>query len=134
VGTVEILAVVAACLVAVVVGFHLALAAGAPWAAAAYGGRAALDDGTLPTRYRLVSVISAVVLIAALWLILVKGSVISRGPVPTGVSTVGVWVLVGLFLLNTIANLRGRHPLERWGASAVTAILAVLCVFISIDA
>jgi H+/Cl- antiporter ClcA len=89
VDTIEILAIVAACLVAVVVGFHLAFTAGAPWAAAAYGGRAILDDGTLPARYRVASVISALVLLGALWLILVARSVISRGPVPDRVPNVG---------------------------------------------
>ena len=41
--------VAAACLLGVVVLFQLALAVGAPWGAAAYRGRAAQDDGRLPT-------------------------------------------------------------------------------------
>lgn len=51
---------------------------------------------------------------------------------PDGILNVGAWVLVGLFLLNTLGNLRGRHPLERWGFSAITAVLAVLCAAIAV--
>ena len=132
VDTIGILAVVAAGLVAVVVAFQLALAAGTPWAAAAYGGRAALNDGTLPAKYRVASVIAGVVLLGVLWLILAAGGVIGRGSVPDGVLTVGAWVLVGLFLFNTLGNLRGRHPLERLGFSAITSGLAVLCAAIAV--
>lgn len=127
------LAVVAACLVGAVVAFQLALAAGAPWAAAAYGGRATLDDGTLPTKYRAVSGIAVVVLLGVLWLILAAGSVSGRGPVSDSVLTMSTWVLVGFFLLDTIGNLRGRHPVERWGLGTVTAVLAGLCAVIAVN-
>ena len=132
VDTIEILAVAAACLVAVVVAFQLALVAGAPWAAAAYGGRVASSDGTLPAKYRVASVIAGVVLLSVLWLILAAGGAIGRGSVPDRVLNVGAWVLAGVFLLNTLGNLRGRHPLERWGFGAITAVLAVLCAAIAV--
>jgi len=54
--------VVAASLLGVIVIFQLALAAGAPWGAAAYGGRAAQDDGRLPLKYRVASAGTAVIL------------------------------------------------------------------------
>jgi hypothetical protein len=130
--TIEILATTAATLTTSVAGFHLALAAGVPWGAAAYGGRAPQTEGTLSIRYRTTSAISVVLLVAAGFLILVAGSAIDRGPLPSGVVNVGIWVLTGLFALNTLANLRGRHPAERWGASAVTATLVVLCTLIAV--
>ncbi len=130
--TIGICAFVAACLVSVVIAFQLALAAGKPWAAAAYGGRAALEDGTLSGRHRVASVISGVVLLGVLWLVLAAGRVIGRGSVPDGALTVGAWALMMLFLLNTLGNLRGRHPLERWGFSAITTGLAVLCAAIAV--
>jgi hypothetical protein len=46
------LAIAACCLLLIGAGFQLALSAGAPWAAAAYGGRAAESDGRLPSTYR----------------------------------------------------------------------------------
>ena len=41
-------------------------------------------------------------------------------------------VLTVLFLVNTLGNLRGRHFLERWGFSAIAAVLAVLCAAIAV--
>jgi hypothetical protein len=123
--------VAAACLIGVVVVFQLALAAGAPWGAAAYGGRAAQDDGRLPTRYRVASAGTAVVLTGALWLLLAASEVISAAPLSENVVGVGVWVLVGLFALNTVGNLAGRHPVERWGAGGITAVLTILCAWIA---
>jgi hypothetical protein len=123
--------VAAACLLGVVVLFQLALAAGAPWGAAAYGGRAALDDGRLPPRYRVASACTAVILAGALWLVLAAGAVISPTPIAENVLGVGAWVLVGLFALNTVGNLAGRHPVERWAAGGITAVLTILCAWIA---
>jgi hypothetical protein len=123
--------VAAACLLGVVVLFQLALAAGAPWGAAAYGGRAALDDGRLPPRYRVASAGTAVILAGALWLVLAACAVISPTPIAENVLGVGAWVLVGLFALNTVGNLAGRHPVERWGAGGITAVLTILCAWIA---
>jgi hypothetical protein len=123
--------VAAACLISGVVLFQLALAAGAPWGAAAYGGRAAQDDGRLPTRYRVASAGTAVVLTGALWLVLAAGAVIGAAPVAENLLGVGTWVLVGLFALNTVGNFAGRHPVERWGAGGITAVLTILCAWIA---
>jgi hypothetical protein len=123
--------VAAACLLGVVVLFQLALAAGAPWGAAAYGGRAAQDDGRLPTRYRVASAGTAVILTGAIWLVLAAGAVISPTPLSENFLGVGVWVLVGLFALNTVGNLAARHPVERWGAGGITGVLTILCVWIA---
>ncbi len=119
-----ILAVVAVCLVAVELAFQLALAVAAPWAGAAYGGRAPPDHRTLPTRYRVASVVAAVFLLGVPWLILAEGRVIARGPVPDRLLSLLPRVLAGLFPLNTFGTLRARHPLERWGFSGVAAVLA----------
>src|ERR1035437_6058506 len=99
---------------------------------AAYGGRAVQDDGRLPTRYRVASAGTAVFLTGALWLVLAA----ARGITPTAPSAslqgVGVWTLVGLFALNTMGNVAGRHPVERWGAGGITAVLTILCVWIAL--
>ena len=124
--------VAAACLLGVVVLFQVGLAAGAPWGAAAYGGRAAQDDGKLPIRYRVASVGTTVFLVAALWLILAASAVITLTPLPERVLDVGIWVLAGLFALNTVGNLAGRHPVERWGAGSTTALLTLLCAWIAV--
>jgi hypothetical protein len=112
-------------------GFQVALASGAPWGTAAYGGRVAPDTGVLPGGYRLGSGIAALVLLGALWVVLASVSIVGRGPVSPAVLTVVEWCLAAVFALNTLGNARGRHPLERWGASSVTALLAVLCALLA---
>jgi hypothetical protein len=64
-GEVPLLAVVAACLIGLVVAFQITLAAGVPWGAFAYGGRLVQDDGRLPIRYRRSSAAAAVLLAGA---------------------------------------------------------------------
>ena len=111
--------------------FQLALSAGAPWAAAAYGGRARLSDGRLPTHYRAASLITAAVLIAIGWLLLLRGGVVGSSSQNSAL-TAACWGFALLFAVNTVANLAGRHPVERWGMGALTACLAVLCVLLSV--
>ena len=129
---VGISAVAAACLIALVVAFQVALATGARWGAAAYGGRFVEGKGQLPTRYRVSSAVAAVVLMGAGWLVLIAGSVVGRGPVPDGILTATMWAATALFALNTLGNLSGKHPVERFGASTLTALLTVLCLFIAV--
>jgi hypothetical protein len=127
---IDVIALLAVTLLALAAAFQLGLAAGAPWGAAAYGGRV-VPDGALPAAYRLGSGVAALVLLAASWVVLASVSVVGRGPVSTGVLTVALWCLAVLFGLNTLGNARGRHPLERWGAGAVTALLAVCCALLA---
>src|SRR3954452_51928 len=110
--------------------FQLALSAGAPWASAAYGGRAARADGRLSNRYRVASLITAVVLVAIGWLLLLRGGVVGSASESAGL-TAACWGVAVIFGLNTVGNLAGRHPVERWGMGALTACLTVLCVVLA---
>ena len=127
----EFLAIAACGLLLVAAVFQLALGAGAPWAAAAYGGRAVRSDGRLPSRYRAASLVTVVVLLAIGWLLLLRGGVIGAASRNSAL-TAACWVLAVLFAVNTAGNLAGRHPWERWGMGALTACLTVLCVLLAI--
>jgi hypothetical protein len=127
----EGLAVAACGLLLLGAAFQLGLSVGAPWAAAAYGGRAALSDGRLPSRYRATSLITAVVLVAIGWLLLLRGGVVGSASENSAL-TLACWGFALLFAVNTVGNLAGRHPLERWGMGALTACLTVLCVVLAI--
>ena len=127
----EVLAIAACGLLAVGAGFQLGLGAGAPWAAAAYGGRAALPDGRLPRSYRLASLVTAVALVAIGWLLLLRGGVVGSASGSSAL-TLACWGFAALFAVNTAGILAGRHPLERWGMGALTASLAVLCVLLAV--
>ncbi|MCU1472648.1 MAG: hypothetical protein JWQ92_716 [Amnibacterium sp.] len=129
---VEVLTLGACALLLIGVAFQLGLSAGAPLAAAAYGGRAAQSDGRLPPGYRLASLVTAAVLAGIGWLLLLHGGLLAAAPLAGPVVRVAVWVVAALFALNTAGNLTGRHPLERWGMGAITATLTVLCVLLAI--
>ncbi len=124
---IETVALVAAALLALAVAFQVGLAAGAPWGAAAYGGRAVPGDGALPVAYRCASGVAALMLFGAMWVVLASGSLVGRGPLSDSVLTTLLWCLTAVLVLNTFGNVRGRHPVERWGAGIVTAVLALLC-------
>jgi len=63
---------------------------------------------------------------------LAASAVISPIPLSGNLLGVGAWVLVGLFALNTVGNLAGRHPVERRGAGGITAVLTILCAWIAV--
>ncbi len=105
--SVGVASVLAALLLALAATFQGALALGAPWGAMAYGGRATRADGTISVRYRVLSAFTILVLALAGWSL-------HRGSDPV------LWTLAALFGGNTAANLAARHPIERWGMSAIT--------------
>jgi hypothetical protein len=127
----EGLAIAACCLLILAAAFQLALGAGAPWAAAAYGGRAAGPDGRLPARYRAGSLIAGAVLISIAWMLLLRGGVVGSASASPALAA-ACWVFAALFAVNTVGNLVARHPAERWGMGAVTASVTVLCVLLAV--
>lgn len=129
---VQLASVSSVLLIAVVVAFQTALPAGAPWGAAAFGGRVVEPQGRLPMRYRLSSAVPALVLLGLAWLVLAAGSVVGAGPVPDVVLTASLSAFSALFALNTLGNFSGKHPVERYGASLLTAALSVLCLVIAV--
>lgn len=107
-------------LLAVVAGFQVALALGAPWAAFAYGGRAAAPDGRLPAPWRVASGATVLVLAIATWCVHTR-------------SQPATWAFTVLFALNTAGNLTGRHWVERWVMSTATAALSACFLILSLS-
>jgi hypothetical protein len=124
----EAAAVVAAVLIGVVIVFQVALAAGAPFGAASWGGQHA---GQLPMRLRLAS-IGAVVLLAVIgWVVLAAAGLVARGPIPEPWLAPAVWVAAVYFAVGTVANLASRSRIERvWGPVAL--VTAVCCVIVAL--
>ena len=122
---VELAAVAAAVLLAAVIAFQVALAAGLPLGEATMGGRAATVGGVLQPPYRAVALGSAVVLGLAAWIVLGRAGLV---PIFLGGQALawGAWVVAGFMALNTVSNLSGRHPLERWGMASITLAAALL--------
>jgi hypothetical protein len=128
---IHVIAALATALLALAAAFQVALAAGAPWGAAAYGGRAVSGDGALPGAYRFASGVAALLLLGAIWVVLASVWPVGRGPVPVPLLRIVLWLLAAMFGLNTLGNARGRHPVERWGAGTITALLALFCALIA---
>ena len=127
---VELAAVAAVGLMAGAIAFQIALAAGLPLGEATMGGRAETIDGVLEPSYRAIAMASALVLGLAGWIVLGRA-----GNVPIflgGHSLVwAAWAVAGFMALNTLTNLSGRHPLERWGMSSITLAAALLVGYVA---
>ena len=127
---VELVAVAAAALMATVVGIQVALAAGLPLGEATMGGRAATVEGVLQPPYRAIALGSAAVLVLAVWIVLGPAGLV---PIFLGGQALvwSAWVVAGFMALNTLTNLSGRHPLERWGMSSITLAAALLVGYVA---
>jgi len=127
---VEMAAVLAAVLIAAVTGFQLALAAGVPLGDATMGGRVSTENGVLQPPFRVIAVGSAMVLVLAAWIVLARAGML---PVFVGgqVLAWGAWVVTGFLALNTLSNLSGRHPLERWGMASITLVAGLLVGYVA---
>ncbi len=104
-------------LLLVLVGFQTCLAAGVPWAPAAYGGG---HLGTLPTRYRFISAASAFAYGAVAF-------AVARGGGGTQRQRTLLGAIAATMAIGTLPNLASRSSLERglWTPYCVlTATLA----------
>ncbi len=103
-------------LLSVVGAFQLALAAGAPWGAAALGGQ---TPGVLPTSLRVVSAVSVLVY-GGLGALVVTDRLgpTARRRLLTGASL--------LMVVGTVANLATQSPVERLWAPVAATLAAML--------
>jgi hypothetical protein len=127
---VELAAVAAAVTMAAIAAFQVALAAGLPLGEATMGGRAATIEGVLQPRYRAIALGSAVVLVLAAWVVLGRAGMV---PIFLGGQALAwaAWAVAGFLALNTVTNLSGRHPLERWGMASVTIVATLLVGYVA---
>ena len=110
--------------------FQIALAAGLPLGEATMGGRAATVGGVLQPRYRLIAILSAIVLVVAAWIVLGRAGVV---PIFLGddALVLSTWVIAAFLALNTLTNLTGTHPLERRGMASITLLATVLVGYVA---
>lgn len=121
-------AILATVLLVAITGFQLALALGAPWGAAAWGGQ---NPGVLPRPLRIASGIAAVVIYPLIIaVVLASAGLIDDGWLPVDGSLL-MWILAGLLGIGAVMNFVSRSPPERrWGAVALT--VALCCVIIAL--
>jgi hypothetical protein len=110
-----------------VASFQAALAMGAPWGRAAWGGA----HRRLPPGLRIASALAVVLwLVAALVVVARVGY--DWSPVPAGTARWGIWVLFGLLVLGTLMNLASGSRVERMIQTPVAAVLAILCLLVAL--
>jgi hypothetical protein len=110
---------------------QLALALGAPLGAHVYGGRVAGLGEALPPAYRVASLLTVGVLLAAGWLVLARAGVVGSPAADSTLVVWGTWAIAGFLALNTLANFASTSALERWGFGAATAVAAILTVLVA---
>lgn len=118
-------AVVFALATLVVVGFQLALAAGAPWGAYAMGGRV---TGRFPPPMRVAAVVQAGLLAVLALVVLDKGGVLALGW--TAALPWLPWIPVAVSVLSAAMNAATRSRVERrlWLPVALVMLLSAIVV------
>ncbi len=120
-------AIVLTVILAALAVFQLALALGAPIGHFAWGGA----HRVLPTRLRIGSLVS--ILIYALIVVLALDRAGALEVVPDPVSTVGMWVVFGYFVLGIPLNAISRSRPERFTMTPIVIALAVLSLFVALS-
>jgi hypothetical protein len=124
-------AVVAVVLFAGLVVFQIALAFGAPWGRAAYGGQA---PGVLPTRFRVSSAVAALVWVGVALVVGRAGGIPVWAPLPDAWLPVAVWTVVGLLALAVVLNTITRSRVERAIWLPVTVVLLASTLVVALTA
>jgi hypothetical protein len=131
---IQIAAIAAAALITVVAIFQLALAMGAPYGGAVFGGKAPTRAGVLTPPFRVLAVTQAIILVLLGWIFLARAEVVGIPLLGAGSLAWITWAVVVFLFVNMAANLTAPHPLERWGMGSVTLVLVVLGLFIALRA
>lgn len=124
------MATVAAILICVILAgagvFQVMLATGRPWGEWAFGGQM---KGTLPTPYRIASLVSISIYAAQIVHYLGQAGVVTSTLSASTNQTIN-WVLVGFFALGTLMNGVSRSKKERalWTPILATSLLLSVAV------
>lgn len=107
--------------------FQLALAFGAPWGQFAWGGQ---HRGTLPVGYRIASGLSILIYGFIAAIVLDRGGVVAV--FPPQFSAIAIWFVFGFLALGVLANAISRSKAERYTATPVAFVLAVLALLLAL--
>jgi hypothetical protein len=121
-------ALIAVALIGALVVFQLALALGAPYGAAAWGGR---NPGVLPRNLRIASAVVGIVVYPLMAVVILAAAGLVRDDWLPIDPTVAMWILTGFFVLGAVVNAISRSAPERiW--TPVSAVLAICCALIAL--
>ena len=121
-------AIAAAVLFLLLAAFQLALALGAPWGRAAYGGAVERPG----TGLRIASAVAVLVWTGVALVVLRRSGIETWAPLPTSWLPIAIWVIVAYLAIGVVMNAISPSPLERaiWvpfilAAGALTIVVAV---------
>lgn len=115
-----------------VAAFQVALAPGAPFGAAVFGGKAPTEAGVLTRAFRSLAGVQAILLLLLGWALLARASVVTIPVLSSEVLAWATWGIVAFLTLNTVANLSAPHPIERWVMGSITLALVGLSFVIAL--
>lgn len=126
---VQLAAVLAAAGYLVIATFQLALAAGAPFGRASWGGA---YEGQLPRNLRVASGAAMVIWLLGALIVLDRAGL---GPLelPDWVAFAGAWVFALLSAVGALVNFASSSPYERFGWGPLAAVLSLLTVFVALS-
>jgi hypothetical protein len=126
----RVAATVALVLFALLIVFQLALALGAPWGRAAYGGQ---NTGVLPMQFRVASAVAVVVWAAVALVVARRAGLPAWAPLPVAWLPVVVWIVVGLLVIAVVMNAITPSGLERaiWLPFTLLLLASTLTVAIT---
>ena len=110
-----------------VILFQLASALGAPWGEFTMGGR---FPGALPPVMRIVALAQIVVLFLFAVIVLVRAGMAFGGYYAIG--RVGIWFVVGFFVLGSLLNLATPSKKERLLWAPVNVLMLIAAILIAV--
>jgi drug/metabolite transporter (DMT)-like permease len=123
----EIAAVLAATAFAGVALFEVALAVGAPWGHAAWGG----EHAELSGAQRIGSAVAVIVWVAAAVIVLGRAGLWARRPRLALVFRWGTWFLAALSVLAALVNFASQSRWENFIFGPLALLLAILCTLVA---
>jgi len=124
-GRQQIAAIVATCVLSLLMVFQILLAVGLPLGRAAWGGA----NRVLPTMLRWASLGAVLILGVAVWMVLARVGFIAFG---AGLARVLTWVFAAYFTLNIVMNILSDSPIERTAMTPVSVVLVICFVLASL--
>jgi hypothetical protein len=107
--------------------FQLALAAGAPWGHAAWGG----ENANLSAAQRSASAVAAVVYVAAALIVLCRGGVIWPARRNAAIFRRGTWFLAVAMVVGALPNFASQSRWENFILGPLALVLGTLCVVVA---
>ena len=120
-------AIVFTFLTGIVIIFQGCLAAGVPWGSASMGGK---YPGKYPPKMKVVAVINIIILCFTAAIVLSRSDLFF--PQLEYISNVGIWVVVGFYVLGTVLNSITPSKIERiWAPVALVQLITSIVVALS---